>query len=279
MTDPTQLPYLIKLLDDESSTVRHTVLKQLTSFGPSLEEQLAHLDITLTAEQLDVIQPVLDNLRGQRLVRGWPNWFILPEDKKKLEAAMGLIAEFQLGRNYHITLKELLDQLTLEYSTRHRKPEAQALARFLFEFSGLSGAPQQDYYNPLNSNLVSVIERRWGLPISLACIYILVGHRLGLQIEGCNFPGHFLAIALLGKNKVIVDCYNGGRLLHEDDLKRINATISLDDILRLECQAPAIIARVLHNLIAAYQQANEETNERLMEELLRMMEKEVGTLT
>ncbi len=60
--------------------------------------------------------------------------------------------------------------------------------------SVLGGTETMDYGDPQNSNLVHVITRRAGLPISLACVYILVGQRMGLAIEGCNFPWSLNAV-------------------------------------------------------------------------------------
>jgi regulator of sirC expression with transglutaminase-like and TPR domain len=93
-----------------------------------------------------------------------------------------------------------------------------------------------------------------------------------LKIEGCNFPGHFLAVASTKKQKVIVDCFNGGTFINEESLAAVNAQVTRQDILRLQCDATAIIVRVLRNLANAYQQNGEEANAQLMIELQRGME-------
>ena len=124
-----------------------------------------------------------------------------------------------------------------------------ALAEFLFRVRGLAGAVEE-YYAPRNNDLVHVITAREGLPISLVCVYILVAHRLGMSVEGCNLPGHFLALATHGGRKFVVDCFNRGLILLDADLARLSsaAPVKTADLAGLECDAGAILGRVLRNL-------------------------------
>jgi hypothetical protein len=271
MVDRSQIPYLVRLLEDDSPAVRAEVLHALESFGPLLESELHQSGITLTRSQAHPIQHVLDRSRRELLRASWKEWFSVRGDKKRLETALGMIIDFQDGKGSSLQLAPLLDSLALEYRNGNAALNPIGLARFLFRERGLGGVEQADYYNPLNSNLVYVITERRGIPIALACIYILVGYRLGLAIEGCNFPGHFLAIAPAERSRVLVDCYNGGRTIGEEDLANIDARVSLKDILRLECRGAAIIARVLRNLKTAYEHAGNADNASLMDDLLRMM--------
>jgi hypothetical protein len=278
MPDPKQLPYLIQLIDDESPAVRDSVFRELRSFGPALEGEIARLKKKPSPEQLRMLEEVLEEGSRAWLRKSWRGWSAVKGEQERLEAALSLLAEYQQGSNSAINLQVLLDRLAWDFRGTGTRINALGLADFLFHKVGMKGVPQEDYYNPLNSNLVYVIEQKRGLPISLASVYILVGHRLGLQIDGCNFPGHFLTIASQGKRKFIVDCFNGGRVLSAGDLERVESTITLRDILRLKCQTPMIIARVLRNLSQAYELAHQEANQRLMEELLQGLEDaEVGS--
>src|SRR5262245_28586919 len=65
------------------------------------------------------------------------------------------------------------------------------LAEHLFEACGFRGN-QEDYYDPRNSFLNEVLARRTGIPITLAVVLLETGRRLGLDLEGVGFPGHFL---------------------------------------------------------------------------------------
>ncbi|MEO8168111.1 MAG: transglutaminase-like domain-containing protein, partial [bacterium] len=226
--------------------------------------------LVLTSEQARLIRPLLDQKYREAITATWMRW--QPDSKTQLEEALTLLAEFQLGRLYPAKLRTTLDTLADEYDARYTSRDPLYLAEFLFQGYGLRGAEQEEYYDPLHSNLLYVIETRRGIPISLACIYILVGERLGLKIEGCNFPGHFLAVASTRKEKVIVDCFNGGLFIDSESLATAHSQITREDILRMQCNAHVIIARVLRNLINAYQQAGDEPNVVTMSELLARLE-------
>ena len=66
-----------------------------------------------------------------------------------------------------------------------------ALNEFLFDDLGFIGNTD-DYYDPRNSYLNEVIDRRRGIPITLSVLYMEIGRCIGLPLEGVSFPGHFL---------------------------------------------------------------------------------------
>jgi regulator of sirC expression with transglutaminase-like and TPR domain len=88
-----------------------------------------------------------------------------------------------------------------------------ALNRFLYEEQGF--APNEDSYeDPRNSLLPEVLERRTGIPITLSLVYLEVGRRLGLPLEGIGFPGHFL-VRWRGKEDFVIDAFHGEVLSDE----------------------------------------------------------------
>jgi regulator of sirC expression with transglutaminase-like and TPR domain len=86
------------------------------------------------------------------------------------------------------------------------------LREYLFEEQGFAGN-SEDYYDPRNSYLNEVLERRLGIPITLSLVLIEVGRRLGLQMEGIGLPGHFITGARVGGEQVLFDPFNGGAIL------------------------------------------------------------------
>ncbi|MFH1858611.1 MAG: transglutaminase-like domain-containing protein [Candidatus Omnitrophota bacterium] len=279
MPDPKNLPYLLRLLDDDSQLVKQAVLQELAAFGASLEEELSQLPKPPDANQRQLLQNLLKGYTRSWLEKAWPHWFRFKDDKKKLEMAHTLLADFQNGSNHPVKLKTLLDQLAKEFAAQNPK-DVRQLAEFLFHAKGLKGVPESDYFNPLNSNLVYVIEKKRGIPISLVCIYMLVGYRAGLDIEGCNFPGHFLAKTVVGGKTVLVDCFNGGEFVDEKRLVEMNPEIAetIQEIIHTETSAEALMNRVLRNLIRAYQETDNLANSHLMLELLKMLERETTPL-
>jgi len=271
MPDPRQIPYLLRLLEDESPEVRDAVMSEFEAFGPLLEDHLLELD--LPGHHRRLIDGLIRLGRRKRLREEWPSLGTVVDDKELLESGLGLLAEFLQHPRATESLTALLDALADGFNGGPYQQDTLALAEFLFQTKGLAGA-RDSYYNPQSSNLVHVITRRRGLPISLACVYILVAYRCGLIVEGCNLPGHFLALASHGGRRFVIDCFNGGVVLLDTDLARLSssAPVSTSDLAALECDAPIIITRVLRNLMNAFRRMEDDAaaqDAALIEELLQ----------
>lgn len=76
----------------------------------------------------------------------------------------------------------------------------------------------ETYDDPRNANLAHVIDRRKGLPVTLGILYLHVGAKLGLDLTGLNFPGHFVLRLRAADDAVVLDPFNGGRPLNAADL-------------------------------------------------------------
>jgi len=94
----------------------------------------------------------------------------------------------------------------------------QAINRHLFEELGYAGN-HDEYYDPRNSYLNEVFERRLGNPITLAMVQMEVARRLGVPLDGVSFPGHFLVRLPIGDSVLVMDPFNRGRPLDEDELR------------------------------------------------------------
>jgi len=275
MADSNKLPHLIRLLDDPSELVQEALAREFAQWGPGLEKALAELDTPLHAADRQRIERLVGENGRIQLRAAWGSWYELATDSGKLETALSLLASFQNGPEQWITLGNLLDDLAFEFRSQYESGSAVDLARFLFEEKGLKGAASEDYYSPLNSNLVYVIEARRGIPISLACVYLLVGDRLGFQISGCNWPGHFLAVILHENQRMVVDCFHGGHAIDEDGFLRMQGPSqgAAREVVQRAASAESIIARVLSNLIRAYEIQEHWPNRQLMAELLQDLER------
>ena len=130
------------------------------------------------------------------------------------------------------------------------------LTSVLFHELGFSGN-EADYYDPRNSFLNEVIERRTGIPISLSVLYMEVGRRCGLRADGVLFPGHFLCKVTLDEGELIVDPFHRGQILSLSELKR-RLTAAMGDEARFDRRVlrPArtreILSRILQNLRSIY---------------------------
>ncbi len=112
------------------------------------------------------------------------------------------------GAGEQARLPEEIDRLTV----------IDAMNQVLFEQEHFQGN-QEDYYNPSNSFLNDVLEKRRGIPITLSLLYMEVGRRVGLQIEGIGLPFHFVVRCRLPNGYIYIDPFEKGRLLSEGDCR------------------------------------------------------------
>jgi regulator of sirC expression with transglutaminase-like and TPR domain len=98
--------------------------------------------------------------------------------------------------------------------------QVSGLCRYLFHDMGFRGNVQ-DYYDPRNSYLNDVLDRRTGIPITLSAVAIAVGTRAGLDVAGVGLPGHFIARARAGGREVLFDPFHGGRRLDPEQCERL----------------------------------------------------------
>jgi regulator of sirC expression with transglutaminase-like and TPR domain len=140
-----------------------------------------------------------------------------------------------------------------------------ALNHYLYRELGFAG-DTENYYDPRNSYLNDVIDRKRGIPITLGVLYIEIGRRLGLALQGVSFPGHFLVKLKVKRGQLVLDPFAGGAPQGEDDLKKRLLQVlprsetgdgdeseALDLDAYLGAATPReIIARVLRNLKAIH---------------------------
>ena len=117
------------------------------------------------------------------------------------------------------------------------------------------------YEDPRNSCLNEVLDRRTGIPITLSVVYVEVGRRAGLRVDGINFPGHFLVRvpADTGRRhgRLIIDPFDGGTMLSEHECrlllqKHVGSEVAFSKSLLAPATRPQIIVRMLLNLKRIY---------------------------
>ena len=115
------------------------------------------------------------------------------------DAYPGLDVEGYLGEIERLAAR-LRGRLAPEGGAEER---VAALNRFLFDELGYSGNAD-NYYDPRNSYLNEVLDRRTGIPLTLSVLYLEIGRRVGLALQGVSFPGHFLVrLPLRGATLVV----------------------------------------------------------------------------
>ena len=202
------------------------------------------------------------------------------------EAALLVAAEEYEGLEVE-TFKDRLDDLAMTLEPRVMRLDDPLqrlgiLSRFLHEDCGFIGN-EDEYYDPRNSFLNDVIDRRVGIPLSLSVVYLEVARRVGIPLVGVGFPAHFLLRhdlpmatagderatqvagvqeAPLAQTAIYIDAYHGGRLLDGNGCQELLAQVSRGRIaFEPRFLEPVsnrqILVRMLTNLKAIYFRAGE----------------------
>jgi regulator of sirC expression with transglutaminase-like and TPR domain len=177
------------------------------------------------------------------------------------------------------TIQAHVDHLRPQVEGTEAPPQKMAaINRHLFDELGYAGDGEH-YYDPRNSYLNEVFERRLGNPISLALVQIEVSRRLGVPLDGVSFPGHFLVRLPVDDGVLVMDPFNRGRPLDEDELRQrarphLNGEAP-DDRALFQILNPAthraILMRVLRNLHGVYAERDDwERAARSADRLLRL---------
>jgi regulator of sirC expression with transglutaminase-like and TPR domain len=187
----------------------------------------------------------------------------LPDPAIDLAQAALLIAreeypDLEVGRYL-----EVLDEMGATVRGRLRGGEGFGsliahLNRLLFDDLGFRGN-REEYFDPRNSFLNDVLDRRVGIPISLSAVYIEVGRRIGCPLAGVSFPGHFLVryMGLDAPSEILIDPFNRGRILTGEDCRGLlralyDGRVEFRPEFLKRAPTRAILERMLHNLKTIY---------------------------
>ncbi len=184
-----------------------------------------------------------------------------PEDQADLAEAALLIAAEEYP---HLHIGEYLDrigymaerdrnQLSLELEPVNL---ITGLNRFLFDEEGFRGN-SEDYYDPKNSFLNEVIDRRKGIPISLSILYMEIAWHLDLPLVGVGLPGHFIVKYRAENQEILIDPFHRGALFTEEDCQRTldrlyEGKVAFTRELIAPISKILILARMLNNLKGIY---------------------------
>jgi regulator of sirC expression with transglutaminase-like and TPR domain len=190
----------------------------------------------------------------------------LPEPELDLGRAALLFARAEYP---HLNVEHYLDRLDAMAGSLRAEMALEGeplrrvalLNRFLFVTEGFRGNAEQ-YYDPRNSFLNEVLDRKLGIPISLSAVYMELAWRLDMPVVGVGFPGHFLVKYLHGEPGIIIDPFHRGAVLSEADCRRRLEAMSEGGVtLRPEHLRPVtkrqIVARMLANLKQLYLRARD----------------------
>ncbi len=185
----------------------------------------------------------------------------LPEEQLDLANAALLIAEEEYPALDRLKYLELLDELADAARAKlggETDPYARVnvLSEYLFDEEKFAGN-EREYYDPRNSFLNEVLERRLGIPITLSLVYMEVGGRLGMEIVGVGMPAHFLVKYLGDRDEIVVDPFRRGIIMSADDCRELLRRVTGDLIPVTTGELPVLgkkemLNRMLNNLKGIY---------------------------
>lgn len=275
--DNSEIRPLLKLLDDENaeivSLVRGKLLEKGSEVLPFLDEAGLNADPTLRER----IQSLISEIAAGE-IRGQLQELAQVSEDVDLESGVLLLARYGYPTQDLRWCIDVLDQFSHELDsrldTRHDPIEIiSVVVRFFGTDKGFKG-DTEDYYNPENSYIDKVLEKRTGLPISLCTIYLLVARRLNIPLYGVGMPGHFLLKYKVGDNEIFVDPFREGKLLSRNDCREFLEVTGLG--FRDEFLEPVtnrqILDRMIRNLLVAYRRRGELQRLPSMQQFLEILQ-------
>lgn len=144
-----------------------------------------------------------------------------PDEQINLERAALYLAQEEYSDLDVEAYLNALDTMAVEVEERlptqpYPLKVIQTMNHYLYEDLGFQGNTA-DYYDPRNSFLNQVIDRRIGIPITLSLVYLAIAKRLDFPMVGVGMPGHFLIRPVVNEMEVFVDAFNGGEILFWQD--------------------------------------------------------------
>ncbi|HKL17788.1 MAG TPA: transglutaminase-like domain-containing protein [Halalkalibaculum sp.] len=280
MPTKTEIESLIYLLEDPDPYVKTNVKNRLFELGeqavPLLDEQKSQ---SKDDEERELINDIIQ----------WITYGSLQEDfmdvlenglgnLKQLEDAVFILARFEnptlREQEYKRKLDRFADMVSddLRYQLDDSK-KMHILLDFVFDELSFRGS-NVDYYNPDNSYLHRVIDRRQGLPISLGLIVLFLARRLDLPFVGVNMPIHFMLKYKGELDEVLIDPFDRGKTVTYNQcyffLKQNGVEPKSEHF--DTAQPYEILARCIRNLVQSYSRLEKEDKVENLKSLLSALE-------
>ncbi len=260
---PSQLDALVRLLADESDHIRRVAVSRLREAGAVA--LVAARECACRAEDAQVREAAAAFIRESgrsEIVARWETFAGAAEVDLGEGAILIASAEYpdldaDRCRSQIEDIASVLRRRLL--AIRSVSTAVERINGLLFGELGFRGN-RESYYDPRNSYINQVIERRLGIPISLSVLYLLVSRRLGLPLDGVGMPRHFLLRFREGRCATFLDPFNrGGIWSHQDCIAHLrNEGYGFREEYLRAVSDREILARMLANLLSIYHSTQDE---------------------
>jgi regulator of sirC expression with transglutaminase-like and TPR domain len=259
---------LLSLLGDDDPGVYLTIREKILSCGPPAAEWLRPHTLSRDPALRRRARQIVTHFDRQAADNRFLGFCLRHGEDFGLEQGLWLLAQTAYPEINIEAYQAVLDNFAAEASERVQfRADPRELLRKLNEylFAELRFAGnEENYYDPENSYLNRVIDRRTGNPINLCIVYLLMARRLRLPITGIGLPGHFICRYQSTSTELYVDPFNRGRFLTKADCVQYltHGNYSLRDEYLAPVTPRKLLLRVcgnLHQIYLQLEQAQEAT--------------------
>lgn len=259
----------------------HTVALAKKQLKQILERQPGYRDLLEKTDDPTVAREARAFLEEARLEEVRAGFEVLVRQGEDLDLERGviLLAQSAYPQLQTKTVTRALDRLAedvedeVDAQDGAISREVAILRRYLFEREGFTGN-ERDYYDPENSYINKVLERRTGIPISLSCVYLLLTRRLDVETYGVGLPGHFIVAHAAPSGVIYIDPFHHGRVLTRNDCVEIvrQRGLGFQETFLSPTPNRQIIARMIVNLVTLYTERGAEMRVQWLSQLLALLE-------
>ncbi len=256
----SQRAALLSLLADDDPAVYHTVRAKFLSFGPQAADWLRPHTLSREPALRRRAQEIVLHFDRQAADDRFLGFCLKSGDDFDLEQGAWLLARTQYPDINVEAYQALLDSFAGDLRERlnfggDAKELLGAMNHYLFQELGLRGN-EENYYDPENSYLNRVLDRRTGNPINICLVYLLLGRRLRLPLAGIGLPGHFVCRYQSSSIELYIDAFQRGTFLTKADCVQylLRGNYSVREHHLAPVSPRRLLLRICSNLHQIYQQ-------------------------
>jgi regulator of sirC expression with transglutaminase-like and TPR domain len=273
-----QLKAIFTLLSDRDERTVDLVRQTLIEIGPDAVPSLERAQEAADPHIRRQLKTMVEEIRQNDLEDRFRDYAAREEADLDLEEGALLIAQFCYPdlnvADCRNELNRLSDEIAARLIRKNRPEEIiRQINRYLFLEQGYHGNTR-NYYDPDNSYLNRVLERRVGIPISLSIIYLLIAKRLELPVAGVGLPGHFV-LKYEGEGFCLfLDAFNNGQILTRDECVRflLNSGHEVQSAYFSPATVRDILSRMLRNLVYVYGQLKDKESAHRLTRLVHILQ-------
>ena len=265
------------LMDDPSPVVRKALLKEFNRLGEDAIVFLQSIISRRISGLSDCAEEYLDALSEANPVRAFIDF--IRSYNYELETGSLMLSK-TLGEHFDVgacclfldEMAQRCKQLIIPESSLYKK--CMVLNRVFFHEYGFVG-DVEDFYNPRNTFIHSVIERRRGIPISLCILYLLVAGRSGVELEPVGLPGRFMVGCYLEGEPFFIDVYEHGMIRTVESVETMlnKNDIEFDPAYLAPTPVAEVLIRCCRNLVTQFNEVKDFQKARVFSGFLDEFEK------